>query len=206
MKIITSFTEEDCRPHSSVYNDTDVTVTCVWLSVEDDDPAVWVDSEDPGQTGYPPEVWYGWRQCIYKWSWPDYPDPKALKKTLKSKKFRKLAEAAAEELNCSMDYSRGHWICRWRNDTPNLDKVVGMLEKVPTITFEGVWSADDWLQDCYPNSPECIGLSADTTDEEIKRIADRIYEEALGVDNGYVVEGLHDFLEKWRNELRAEEA
>ncbi len=196
--------EDDCVPLlRSPQNDT-ITVTQVKFFVDfngdNGNVSVRVNSYAPGD-GITPV--YGREQSLYEWppdedDYLEYPEPIALYNTLKSKEFRLLFEAALkEEFECHFDHTTAQWVCAWRKGaTPKLNKVVEALADVPTRVFE-VIQAEDWYQDCYPPDPDCIDLNANATHEELSDLAKIIYEEAL--NDGYVIEGLYDFLEKWRD-------
>jgi hypothetical protein len=64
-----------------------------------------------------------------------------------------------------------------------------------------IWQADDWFS---PNSPDDLGVSADTTDDELYAITTRLERDA--VENGDDcdgVEGVIDYVTRLRDQLRS---
>lgn len=70
------------------------------------------------------------------------------------------------------------------------------LEDLPELTG-GIWDAADWLQ--HDTAAHC-GVTADSTDEDLERIAGEIEAEAAGEDA--LVVGVLEHLEGWRQDAR----
>ena len=205
-------TFDEFVPERSAYSDLEIVHVVVKFSVEDDEPEVYVTEDDWGITGTPAEEYYGYVNTLYSWpeldedgKWDELelPEKKALYKLIKSKKFQKLfREAVEEEYVCRLDPYRGHTFCGFRREkdggTPKFDRLVEMLSNVPTIHWEGIWSAEDWLQWV---GPEDVGVTAQTPEKKLEEIANEIRLDAAR--SGYAIDGdIEAVLRRWRNELR----
>jgi len=87
-------------------------------------------------------------------------------------------------------------------------EATGVIESVEDLCYRVlewadelcVWDAGDYLDSC---SAEDLGLSAETTDEELEAIEQDLFAEAAG--EGYHVVGIYEVLEKLVHNLRTEE-
>ncbi len=119
--------------------------------------------------------------------WPDdphnagalnYPDPAALEALIESDEFQELVALG------------------------EFDEARKRLKDLPVKYWEGVIEAEDHL--LYAD-PAAFGITAETTDEEIEKIAAAEYKKAL--NEGWVVKGdMEEIMRRWRDEMREEES
>src|SRR5690606_6095881 len=89
-------------------------------------------------------------------------------------------------------------VCRMTDDAMMADGELERLLRDYPHVHGGAWDAGDWLYEAYESGD--LGLTAETTDEELEALAERWEQEAR--DAGICLLGTIEALTEWRDELR----
>jgi hypothetical protein len=110
-----------------------------------------------------------------------------------------LAERIYAGYECNWDGS--NWVGSYTDDAEQASEELQRLCDDYSGVEEymvNVWDAHDWLAGSDASE---LGITAQTTDKELKDIAERLEHEAKS-DGVHVIRGLEDYLERVRDELQ----
>lgn len=146
----------------------------------------------------PMRVWHG---LVRRYELPTFTDAVALTQAINNGEFDSLLGRIVENTEIVWD---GHnWVCEFHPDAEEAEQE--LQEKLRDYELDmgdcgGVWSARDWLR--HVDIAQEYGVTADSTEEELERIAEKIEKEAR-VDK-VVLYGLRDTLRQVRDGLKEE--
>lgn len=154
----------------------------------------YLETYSPGQ-GVPPEMWHG-RVLSFPVQRSRPVDGQALVEWLRDGDGQSLLQRIVA--GHSVEWDGSNHVGELTDDaTEARDTLAYWLEhNAPTLDGDhaGLWTAEDWL---YGSD---LPITAETTDDEISDLADRLTEEATETDA--VVRGIYTFLIEMRDDLR----
>jgi hypothetical protein len=138
------------------------------------------------------EVYHG---VILRWPLPNSTNGERLTQAINDGEFDDLFDRIRAGYTCDWDGS--NWVGTLNPDAEDAYfEIESLLDQFVDYNL-GVWWADEWLEG-VPD--EELGINAETTDEELEKLAEELDDEAT--DYGARLRGTYEYLVYRRDELK----
>lgn len=144
------------------------------------------------RSSVPLEVYHG---VILRWPLPDSTNGERLTQAINDGGLDNLLDRIKAGYTCDWDGS--NWVGTLNRDAEDAYlEIESLLERFVDHNL-GVWWADEWFED-VPD--EELGINAETTDEELEKLAEKWDDEAASY--GARLRGTYEYLVYRRDELK----
>ena len=168
----------------------------IYLQLDTRDGEIGLGTRSHAENAVPINVYHG---IVRRYYLPQNVDAKRLTDDINSGVFDDLFRRIVDGSEVVWD-GQNH-VCRMTDDAYAADQELSERLMDYPYTHEGVISARDWLREAYETGD--LGLTAETTDEELEALAERLDAEAR--EEGIKLLHTLETLEEWRDELRERE-
>ena len=178
------------------YAASDLRQEQAYLYFDPENGKIWTDTLNTFErSGVPMSVYHG---VILRWPLPASTNGEWLTRSINDGDLDNLFDRIKAGYTCDWDGS--NWVGTLNRDAEDAYwEIDYMLEKFVDLDL-GVWWADEWLADVQDDE---LGINAETTDEELKTIAEEWDNEAASY--GTRLRGTYEYLVRRRDELKQSE-
>src|SRR5690606_33300771 len=178
------------------YAASDLRQEQAYLYFDPQDRSLWTETLNTFErSGVPMEVYHG---VILRWPLPASTNGEWLTRAINDGDLDELLDRIKAGYTCDWDGS--NWVGTMNQDAENAYlEIESLLERFVDYDL-GVWWADHWLAD---TPDEELGISAETTDQEIEKLAEEWEDEAAYY--GVRLRGTYEYLVYRRDELKESE-
>src|SRR5690606_40606943 len=139
----------------------------IYLALDTRDGSIWLSTRAQADNTVPMEVWHG---IVRRYYLPANVDAQRLTQEINSGAFDSLFERIVDGSEIVWDGQ--NLVCRMTDDAYAADRELGERLMDYPYTHEGAIFAGYWLWYAYANGD--LGLTAETTDEELEALAERL--------------------------------
>jgi len=175
------------------YAASDLRQEQAYLYFDPQDRSLWTTTLNTFErSGVPMEVYHG---VILRWPLPNSTNGEWLTQAINDGEFDHLLDRIKAGYTCDWDGS--NWVGILNQDAENAYlELESLLERFVDYDL-GVWWADEWLAD---TPDEELGISAETTDEELEKLTEEWDDEAASY--GARLRGTYEYLCERRDQLK----